>query len=74
MSREEFDIKQNKGILDHNIENQRRPESEKVWDFAHSDDLIYHDNDKLCKYSKTIKENILNRYKNKPNLLEYINH
>jgi hypothetical protein len=74
MSREEFDIKQNKGILDHNIENQRRPNSEHVWDLAHSDNLTYHYNDNLCKFSKTIKENLIERYKNKPNLLEYINH
>jgi hypothetical protein len=74
LSREEFDIKQNKGILDHNIENQRRPNSELMWNSAHGNNLTYHYNDNLCKFSKTIKENIIERYKNKPNLLAYINH
>lgn len=74
MSREEFDNKQNKGILDHNIENSRRPDSEQVWDRAHSSNLNYHYNDILSKFSNIIKENIKNRYKDKQHLLEYINH
>jgi|688.fasta_scaffold455690_2 hypothetical protein len=74
LSREEFDIKQNKGILDHNIENQRRPDSEFMWDNAHNQNLKYETNELLTKFSKSIKDSILKRYINKQELLQFINH
>jgi hypothetical protein len=74
LSREEYDIKQNKGILDHNLEDTPRPNQEFYWECSHSENLTYYTNTNLTKFSKIIKDNILKRYENKVELLEYINH
>jgi hypothetical protein len=74
LSREEYDIKQNKGILDHNLEDVPRPNKEFYWECSHSENLTYHTNTNLSKFSKTIKDNILKRYENKVELLQSINH
>lgn len=74
MSREEYNIKQSKGLLDINQEDSFRQGFEEGWIHAHSDSLKYHHNDFLCKFSEKVKKNIKDRYINKPNLLQYINH
>lgn len=72
LSREEFDIKMNKGILDHAQENQRRRDSEISWN--HHEHLQSSENKYLSeKYSEIVKKNILDRYKNKEHLLTLIN-
>lgn len=75
MSKEEFEIKMNKGLLDiQGLENVRRPSAESQWAAMHSNDKLYTQNRDLQRYSKTVKENIKKRYSGKEHLLQYINH
>lgn len=73
MSREEFEIKYNKGVLDNaGEENKRRKAFDSDWEYYHG-----HGN-KECKdlfiYIEPVREAIHKRFKNKPDLLEIINH
>ena len=75
MSREEYDIKQNKGLLDINQEDVRRENSDELWNAYHAHPENCHKDDSLAiKYSQIVKQNILERYKNKEHFLEHINH
>jgi hypothetical protein len=74
MSEEEFNIKSNKGILDHSIENTRRPDADVQWIACHDENNTYFTNTDLLKYVDIIRENILKRYEGKGHLLQYINH
>ena len=75
MSKEEFEIKMNKGLLDHvGSENIRRVESDTQWNYLHNNEALWGFNDELLKYKDIIKEKILNRYENNKEFLKYINH
>jgi hypothetical protein len=75
MSKEEFEIKMNKGLLDvQGLENKRRPSAEKQWEDMHDPNHIFHENRDLQIYSETIKNNIKNRYIGREHLLQFINH
>jgi hypothetical protein len=75
MSKEEYDIKQGKGILDHNQEDVRRGGADVMWDAYHAQPELHFKDDVLSiKYSTIVKQNILERYKNKEYILPYINH
>lgn len=63
MSKTEFDIKCNKGLLDHRgQENKRRIKADLQWNFFHSDPASFSHSDYLSKYSNQIIENISKRY------------
>ena len=74
MSEEEFNIKQNKGLLDNNIEDRRRSGGDDQWIWLHKPDNVYYEDISLLKYSEEIKANIAKRYSGKEHLLQYINH
>lgn len=75
MSREEFDIKMDKGLLDHaDTGNVRRSYAEQQWNLLHNKNSSFKENTDLLKYSEIIKQNIMNRYQHKKELLKYINH
>ena len=73
MSREEFETKYNKGVLDNpGAENIRREAFDSDWNYYHG-----HGNkdcQDLLMYVEPVKSAIQKRFKNKPDLLEYINH
>lgn len=73
MSAEEFEIKYNKGVLDNaGEENIRRKAFEQDWKYYHG----YGNKEctDLLLYVEPVRNNILKRFKNKPELLNYINH
>lgn len=82
LSREEFEGKMNKGVLDSSYhENKRRDNAEEMWRQLHEGFSPYckqrsplYENLTLKLFSKRIKQNLLNRYKGREHLLEYINH
>lgn len=76
LSRQDYDEKNNKGILDFgpSSENSVRPNAEIIWESLHAPSLEIIHSDELAKYSKQIKDNILNRYIGREHLLEFINH
>lgn len=75
MSREEFDIKMDKGLLDvAGLENIRRNTADPQWYQMHNTQNKFFQNTDLIKYSNQIKENIKKRYTGKEYLLEFINH
>lgn len=75
MSQEEFEIKMNKGLLDHaGQENIRRSTAEPQWLQMHDPNTQFFKNDFLTKFSNEIKENIRVRYIGKESLLAFINH
>ena len=75
LSREEYDIKQNKGLLDINKEDVRRDHSDELCDHYHEPKQEHYKDVSLSiKYSVVIKNLIKDRYKNKEHLLQYINH
>lgn len=74
MSEEEFNIKQNKGLLDNSIEDKRRPEADSQWLSLHDSINSYYEDTSLLKYSEETKRNIVKRYSGKEHLLQYINH
>lgn len=72
MSREEFDSKMNKGLLDHvGQENIRRLGAEEQWNSCHSNQQ-FSQNTFLLKYSEPVKEALRNRYKPYPELYKIV--
>lgn len=73
LSLEEWEEKMNKGVLDHvNSADTRRPDVEKWWNY-------YHNNGNaecldLISYVPVVREKIAERFKEKQDLLNYINH
>lgn len=78
LSKEEFEIKMNKGLLDqagtHYNENDRRFDDNIEWNKVHNNQNNFFEDKTLSKYSEEIKKNILERYKNRTHLLKFINH
>lgn len=75
MSKEEFEIKMNKGLLDiQGLENIRRPSAEKQWNDMHNPNNVFYHNTDLQVYSEAIKKNIRERYIGREHLLQFINH
>lgn len=75
MSHEEFEIKMNKGLLDHaGQENVRRNTAEAQWKQLHDPAFNQHYNGELTKYSNEIKQNLRLRYAGREHLLHFINH
>lgn len=73
MSREEYDIKMNKGLLDISQENERRTHADESWKIY--ENLPSFENKYLSeKYSKIVKDKISERYKGREHLLKYFNH
>lgn len=81
LSEEEFNIKMNKGGLDHGpvLENVRREQAERIWKYMHGEDpqfgaSIFGWNNELVKWAIPVREAITNRYKGNEHLLKEINH
>lgn len=62
MSKQEYDIKVNKGLLDISQENQRRTDAENLWTALHPDKSLENIDTSLFKYIEIVKENIRKRY------------
>ena len=76
LSKQEFEEKMNKGLLDHrHTENVRRNTAEAQWHYMHNPpDKNYLSNDKtLFSYTEIVKENIKKRYKYNQEILDYLN-
>ncbi len=72
MSREEFDLKMNKGLLDHaGQENVRRHDAEQQWDWCHNK-AEQGFNDQLKIWSAQVKYNLRETYKDYPELLAQV--
>ncbi len=72
MSREEFEFKQNKGLLDHaGQENIRRHDADQQWDWCHHR-AEQGFNDTLKRYSGIIKHNLRQTYKDYPEALALV--
>lgn len=66
LSREEFDRKMSKGLLDHaGQENIRRIDADQQWDWCHNRAELGHNN-YLSTYSVDVKHNIQKRFKDLP--------
>lgn len=81
LSEEEFNIKMNKGGLDHGLalENIRREQAERIWVYMHGEDpeygkTIFGFNEELMKWVQPVRNAILKRYKDLEHLLPRINH
>jgi len=81
LSEEEFNIKMNKGGLDHGpaLENVRREQADRIWRYMHGEDpefgtTIFGFNDELIKSAPIVRENIRNRYSRYPEFLKELNH
>jgi hypothetical protein len=78
LSKEEFEVKMNKGVLDEAglkySEDARRSDADYEWNKVHEAGIESFEDKSLTVFSQTIKNNIVNRYKNKTHLLECINH
>ncbi len=61
MSKEEYEAKMNKGLLDHSQET-RRAENDGMWDYVNVTAEKFQNYD-ILKYSDQVKENMKNRYK-----------
>ena len=76
LSRQEFDDKMNKGLLDHkHTENIRRDTADSQWNYMHNPpNKNYLAVDKtLFSFSEIVRENIKKRYNNNQEILNYIN-
>jgi glycosyltransferase involved in cell wall biosynthesis len=62
MSREEYDTKMNKGLLDISQEQQRRADAENFWAAMHPDQSLQNEDTSLFKYIEIVKENMRKRY------------
>jgi len=81
LSREEFEIKMNKGVLDHGPSQAgvRREQAEDEWSYTHGGPSRWgvttlHKNTDLLKFVEPVKAAVLARYRDKPELLETIVH
>lgn len=73
LSAEEFENKYSKGVLDHaDSENKRRASFESDWRYYH--DHGSKECTELLEFVIPVKNAINNRYRNNPELLQYINH
>jgi len=73
MSKQEFDEKMNKGLLDHaHTENIKRPSADYDWEFSVREP--FYDNFDLLKFVEPVREAIKNRYIGREHLLQYVNH
>lgn len=72
MSLQEFNEKQEKGVLDHpGQENRRRPDADQQWDWCHNRAVQGH-NDTLQRYSYAVKQALISRYKDYPETFKLI--
>lgn len=75
LSKEEFDEKMNKGVLDwKHTEDTVRSSKQLEWDTAHDIERGIGIDTELLKYVDVVRNNIKERYKNNEHLLEFINH
>lgn len=81
LSKEEFEMKSNKGVLDHGTtyENSRRPVAQDEWDYAHGLPSLWGQstlgtNTDLLKWVVPVREALAKRYVGREHLLQLINH
>ena len=74
MSKEEFDLKMNKGLLDYgdSTENMRRTSAEYQWNELHGSE--FYTDVEILKFVEPVREAIKKRYAERNDLLQYINH
>jgi hypothetical protein len=62
MSKEEYEIKMNKGLLDDSTENIRRAHTDEMWLSLHPEETTWKTDNSLSKYVDVIKKNMKERY------------
>jgi len=72
LSKEEFNLKMNKGLLDHaGQENIRRPDADQQWDWCHNKTELG-SNDQLKIWSGQVKDGLWKTYQDHPELYSKI--
>jgi glycosyltransferase involved in cell wall biosynthesis len=73
LSKEEFEVKMNKGVLDRvECQDSRRPDVDFQWSLAH--DIPIGRDESLFEWVEPTRAAILERYRHNPEILERINH
>lgn len=73
LSKEEYETKMSKGVLDGiNTTGYRRADADFYWEYYHNNgNVVYTD---LLKWGPQVREKIIDRFKKKESLLQYVNH